>query len=195
MAQEKGQTSPEKKYEDTATNENDNVGDSESAAPAKPKNKFPFKRKDEKSDSTFGLRIGNESISRSAALSGGSYLYEELLIRFNEHFSIVGKYSYLLFPNTGKDHLMSTGLSLTTSQYADNVAVSFTPYFMLNPESYSKKSFSTADRHVAGKICFFSGTDKSNNFIFEFLPVTLIYNYTAKRWACAFEFISFGFYF
>jgi len=184
------------KYADTESGDEESPAEPETepVKPAKEK-QLPLKRHDDASDSTFGLRFGMESMSRSAAICGGSYLYSDFLVLLDDYISFTCRYSYSLVPDTGKDQLISTGLIFTTGEYADNVAVSFTPYAMINPDRFTKKAWSDADRHIAGRLCLFSGSDKDDSFIFDFLPFTVLYNYQQKKWSWAFELFSFGFKF
>ncbi|NLW55551.1 MAG: hypothetical protein GX050_02830 [Firmicutes bacterium] len=55
----------------------------------------------------LGLKFGIETVSKTSDISGGSYLYLNPLVSFNQRFSINFRYSVEIAPNSFSDHLFS----------------------------------------------------------------------------------------
>lgn len=58
----------------------------------------------------FGLGLGQQGVSASSTVAGGSYLYFEGLALLNRFVGIDARYAFRLFPTAGGSHLLSTHL-------------------------------------------------------------------------------------
>jgi len=143
----------------------------------------------------FIFKFGIESMSRTKAISGGSYFYTEFMGRLADGLDLSLKYSASVVPYPYEDNCLFASTVIRLGTYGGNNEVYCAPLFMTNAGRFKTSQSRDFDRHAGGKVCLLSQTTPKDSIHVEFLPITLFYNIDEKKVSYAFEFFSVGFVF
>jgi hypothetical protein len=135
----------------------------------------------------FGFGLGQQGVSASPAVAGGSYLYLEGLALFNRFVGINARYALRLFPTAGGSHLLSTHLRLQVPPGKEMFFVGELGYLLsLEPQG--------VPAHLVGvRLTPISGGE--DEFYFELLPVALYLDVETWKPVFTLELLSIKFLF
>jgi hypothetical protein len=113
----------------------------------------------------LGFGLGQQGVSASSAVAGGSYLYLEGLALLNRFVGINARYAFRLFPTAGGSHLLSTHLRFQVPPGKEVFLAGELGYLLsLDPQGMPSNLVGVRLTPIAG------GEDE---FFFELLPVAL----------------------
>jgi hypothetical protein len=114
----------------------------------------------------LGVSLGQEGVSASSAVEGGSYFYAQSLLMFNRNLGLGARYAFRLFPAIWEDHLLSVDLRFQAPLENDI-------YFVL--EGSYMLDFGGQLSHLAGaRLSPLAGGE--DEFMFQLLPVALYFD-------------------
>jgi hypothetical protein len=133
-------------------------------------------------EAAWGFGLGQQGVSASSAVAGGSYLYLEGLVLFNRFVGINARYAFRLFPTAGGSHLLSTHLRFQVPPGKELFFAGELGYLLsLEPQG--------APAHLVGVrlIPIAGGEDE---FYFELLPMALYLDVETWKPVFALELLS-----
>ncbi len=135
----------------------------------------------------WGFGLGQQGVSASPAVAGGSYLYLEGLALFNRFVGINARYAFRLFPAAGGSHLLSTHLRFQVPPGKELFFVGELGYLLsLEPQGVPAHLVGVRLIPIAG------GEDE---FYFELLPMALYLDVKTGKPVFALELLSIKLFF
>jgi len=133
-------------------------------------------------EAAWGFGLGQQGVSTSSAVAGGSYLYLEGLVLFNRFVGINARYAFRLFPTAGGSHLLSTHLRFQVPPGKELFFVGEVGYLLsLEPQRVPSHLVGVRLTPIAG------GEDE---FYFELLPMALYLDLKTGKPVFALELLS-----